>query len=253
MKLLLTSAGISNDSIHNALVELLGKPVNKAKALCVPTAIYALPGGPGDSWQMLRALELGWQDYGVLELTALPSLLEEHWLPAVEAADLIIVGGGNTGYLSYWLHESGLASKLPELLKTKVYLGVSAGSAIVTQEVNIDRKRLEETGVYYDDEYDEAAPPQAGSDRTLKLVDFVVRPHLNADYFPSATVENMTKWAAKVDVPLYAFDDATALKVIDGNVEVISEGEWKLFELERTRVIEAPGVTHLRFQVVNGK
>jgi dipeptidase E len=199
------------------------------RGTAIPTAIYAYPSGASDSWQTLRMLELGWQEYGVLELTALPTLQEEHWLPTVEATDLIIVGGGNTGYLSYWLHQSRLAKRLPELLKTKVYVGVSAGSAMVTQGVNIDKKRLEQTGIYYDDEYDEAAPPNAGSDETLKLVDFVIRPHLNADYFPKATLENMATWAEKIDVPLYAFDDETALKVIDGNVEVISEGEWKLF------------------------
>lgn len=229
MKLLLTSGGITNDSIRQALLDLLGKLFSEAKALCIPTAIYAYPSGPSESWQTLRALELGWQDYGVLELTALPSLLEEHWLPAVEAADVIIVGGGITGYLSYWLHASGLADKLPEHLKTKVYLGISAGSMVVTHNLKVDRHRLEQTGIYYDDEYDEAAPLGAGSDQTLKLVNFVIRPHLNADYFPKITLEHMEQSVAKVDVPLYAFDDDTALKVIDGHVEVVSEGVWKVF------------------------
>lgn len=229
MKFLLTSAGITNDRLRSALVELLAKPIAEASAICIPTAIYGLPGGPNDSWLMLGALELGWRSYGVLELTALPSLLEEHWLPAVEAADVLIVGGGNTGYLSYWLHASGLAARLPALLKNKVYVGVSAGSMMVTHKLNVHRPTLEETGVYYDDEYDEAAPPNAGSDKTLKLLDFVIRPHLNADYFPKITLDAMAQSAAKQEVPLYAFDDQSALKVVDGQVEVVSEGEWKLF------------------------
>jgi len=230
MKLLLTSAGITNDSIRKALVDLLGKPIAQSKALCVPTAIYASPGGNGYAWRELKELgELGWQEFGVLELTALPSSTEAYWLPALEAADVIIVGGGNTGYLSYWMHESGLAEKLPELLKNKVYMGISAGGVMVTHSLNISHEQLENTGIYYDDEYDEAAPLNAGSHWTLKLVDFVIRPHLNADYFPAATLENMEKWAAKIDVPLYAFDDQTAIKVVDGKVEVISEGEWKKF------------------------
>ena len=231
MKLLLTSVGISNDSIRAALVDLLGKPTAACKAIGVPTAIYALPGGNADSWLMLRELaNIGWQEFGVLELTALPSLLEEHWLPAVEAADIIIVGGGNTGYLSHWMFASGLAAKLPQLLQDKVYLGVSAGGAVVTHSLNVSREVFERTGVYYDDEYDEAAPLNAGSDRTLGLVDFVIRPHLNADYFPAATLETFAAAAAKVRVPLYAFDDQSAIKVVDGVVEVISEGEWHLFE-----------------------
>ncbi len=230
MRLLLTSAGITNDGIREALVELLGKPIARSEAICVPTAIYALPGGIGYAWRTLRELGgMGWQGFGVLELTALPSILEEHWVPAVEAADVIIVGGGNTGYLSYWMQESGLAERLPELLKKKVYVGVSAGSMVVTHSLNVNREELEKTGVYHDDEYDEAAPPNAGSDKTLKLVDFVVRPHLNADYFPDATLELMERAAARVDVPLYAIDDQTAIKVVGGEVEVVSEGEWKLF------------------------
>jgi len=173
---------------------------------------------------------MAWQRFGVLELTALPTLLEEHLLPALEAADLIIVGGGNGGYLSYWMQASGLAERLPELLEARVYLGVSAGSLLVTHGLNVDRQRLQETGIYYDDQYEEAAPPNAGSDKTLKLVDFVMRPHLNAADYPGATLELMERAAGKVDVPLYAIDDQTAIKVVDGAVTVVSEGEWNLFE-----------------------
>jgi dipeptidase E len=231
MKLLLTSAGITNDSIRDALVDLLGRPVEEATAVLIPTAIYALPDGPADAWEMARYVgDMGWTRLGIIELTALPTVEEDHWLPAVEAADAIIVGGGNTGYLSYWLQQSGFADKLPDLLRDTVYVGVSAGSAMVTHGVNVDRDRLERTGIYYDDEYDEAAPPGAGSDWTLKVVDFEIRPHLNADYFPQATMEFMERAAAKLDVPLYAFDDETALKVVDGKVEVVSEGQWRLFD-----------------------
>ncbi len=229
MKLLLTSAGITNDSIRKALEELLGKPVNKSKAICIPTAIYAMPNGGVYGWQMLKELDLGWEEYGTLELTAVPTIQEEDWLPSVEAADIIIVGGGNTGYLSYWMEKSGFFDKLPGLLKTKVYLGISAGSGMVTHSLNFNPAK-KQAGIYWDDEYDEYAPLHAASDQTLPLVGFVIRPHLGADYFPAATMANMTLWATKVDVPMYAFDDQTALKIIDGKVEVVSEGEWKLFE-----------------------
>ena len=65
--------------------------------------------------------------------------------------------------------------------------------------------------------------------RTLDLVDFVIRPHLNADYFPAATLATFAVSAAKVPVPLYAFDDQSAIRATDGTVEVISEGDWHLF------------------------
>ena len=231
MKLLLTSAGIANASIHQALVDLLGKPLAECHALCVPTAIYGLPGGTGDSWLMLRELAgLGWREFGVLELTALPTVPEDCWLPALAAADCLIVGGGNGGYLNYWMQESGLAAKLPALLHDKVYVGVSAGSVVATHSFQADPVALAERGVYRDADFEEDAPLGAGSDKTLGLVDFVIRPHLNADYFPTATVERFARSAAALDVPLYAFDDQTALAVTDGDVRVISEGVWHLFD-----------------------
>lgn len=230
MKLLLTSAGITNDSIRNALVDLLGRPITECKAVVVPTAVYAMRGGPAFATLLLQDLAaMGWDEFGVLELTALPTLLEEHWRPGLDAADVIIVAGGNTGYLSYWWQHSGLAALLPEVLRDTVYVGISAGGTTITHSLNVDREHLERTGIYYDDEYDEAAPPGAGSDRALGLVDFVIRPHLGADYFPTATMELMKTAAAKVDVPLYAIDDQTAIKVVDGVVEVVSEGDWTVF------------------------
>jgi hypothetical protein len=52
VKLLLTSAGIKNTSIHGALVDLLGKPIAESSALFIPTAIYPFPGGAGMAWQL---------------------------------------------------------------------------------------------------------------------------------------------------------------------------------------------------------
>ena len=231
-KLLLTSSGITNDSIQNALVDLLGKPISEASALFVPTAIYAYPQGIQYTWQVIKGPgELGWKALGVLELTALPSLLEELWLPQVEEVDAIIVGGGNKFYLSYWMEKSGLFGILPRLIKQgKVYVGASAGSMMVTPSLNFNQDHFKKTGVYHDDEFDEVMPSSTGSAKTLGLVDFVIRPHFEADYFPKAKLENVEKWAARVDFPLYALDDQSALKVIDGKVEVVSRGKWKLFE-----------------------
>lgn len=232
VKLLLTSAGITNESIRKALVDLLGKPINQSTALIAPTAIYAYPDGSNYAWITLQSLgNLGWKKFGVLELTALPSLNKDIWLPEVEEADALIVGGGNGFYLSFWMQKSGLFEILPELLeKGKTCVGISAGSMILTNSLNFNRKHFEKTGIYYDDEYKEEAPINAGSDKTMHLVDFVIRPHLNWPMVPQVTLENIEKWAAKIDIPLYAIDNQTALKVIDGKVEVITEGKWKLFE-----------------------
>ena len=83
MKLLLTSAGISNTSIHDALVDLLGKPIAESSALYIPTAIYANPNGAALAAQVIRGeigdpfCDAGWKSLGVLELTALPSIEED--------------------------------------------------------------------------------------------------------------------------------------------------------------------------------
>ena len=231
MKLLLTSVGVTNDSIRKALLELLGKPLEECRAVQISTALYASPSGPEDAYQMAKYYgEMGWKALGTLELTALPTIEEEHWLPFVESSDAILVSGGNTGYLSYWFKQSGFAERLPSLLEERVYFGISAGSTMVTPDQNYDPERREREGVYYDDEYEEAAPRNAGSAWGMSLEGFAFRPHLNAHYFPMANMQMMERAAAKLDYPLYALDDETAIKVVDGEVEVVSEGEWRLFK-----------------------
>ena len=219
MKLLLTSAGIKNASIHDALVDLLGKPVAECNALCIPTAVYAKPGGAGFAWRFITGrspspmCELGWKSLGVLELTALPSIDEEHWVPMVRETDALLVGGGDPLYLCYWMRQSGLADLLPSL-REAVYVGLSAGSMVMAPNVGEDFVRWK---------------PPSGGDRTLGLVDFSMFPHLDHEDMPDNSMADAEKWAASVPVPGYAIDDQTAIKVTDGAVEVVSEGHWKLF------------------------
>lgn len=231
MKLLLTSSGVTNDSIRDALSRLLGRPTSECAAVHIPTAVYGLHGGPGYATDMTRYWDgLGWAELATIELTALPSLPEGLWRPSLETADAILVAGGNSGYLSYWFHHTPFAAALPQLLPTAVYVGVSAGSCLLTPSLNYDRQRWSDNGVYYDDEYDEAAPSGAGDHRGLGVVDFYLRPHLNSPDFPDTSPEAMRRAAAKVDGPLYAIDDQTAIVVDDGDIEVISEVDWLLFD-----------------------
>jgi dipeptidase E len=228
MRLLLTSAGISNPSIQDALVELLGKPIAESSALFIPTAIYPFAGGAGKAREAICGLamsplcELGWQSIGVLELTALPSIKEDRWIPQLQETDALLVWGGDVLYLSYWMRQSGLADLLPSLQQL-VYVGVSAGSIVMTP-------------YNYDAEFDLGNVP-ASSDRGreegdralgLGLVDFTLVPHLDRDDMPDASLANITTWTAGLPVPTYAIDDETAIKVIDGAVDVISEGHWEL-------------------------
>ena len=223
MKFLLTSAGIKNTSIHDALVDLLGKPIAESSALCIPTAGYGQPvGGPGAAWRFIAGrattpmCELGWKSLGVLELTALPSIDEEQWVPMVQETDALLVNGGDPLYLCYWMRQSGLADLLPSLRRETVYVGLSAGSMVLTPAVG--------------EEFIDWTPP-TGDDSTLGVVDFSLFPHLDHERFPENSMANAERWAAKMPVPGYAIDDQTAIKVTDGSVEVVSEGHWKLFTL----------------------
>lgn len=228
MKFLLTSSGISNLSIADALVGLLGKPVAESSALFIPTGIYPFPGGAGMAAKAVRGTapsplaELGWRSFGLLELTALPSIKDEAWIPELRATDALLVWGGDVLYLHHWMRRSGLASLLPSLADV-VYVGVSAGSIVVTP-------------YNHDAEYNLGTVPEGSDrgaeegDRGLGLVDFTLVPHLDHENFlPEHSLAVIEEWAAGVPVPTYAIDDQTAITVVDGAVQVVSEGHWKLF------------------------
>jgi len=145
LRLLLTSAGVKNTSINNALVDLRGKPIADSSALCIPTAAYGHPHvGPGEGpWRFITGrsdnpmCELGWKSLGVLELTALPSIDEECWVPLVRETDVLLVSGGDALYLCHWMRESGLADLLPSLSEM-VWVGLSAGSMVMTPRIGED-------------------------------------------------------------------------------------------------------------------
>jgi dipeptidase E len=196
VKLLLTSGGVTNPSIHSALVQLLGKPIGDADALCIPTAGYGHPMcTPASAWRFIAGrssspmCDLGWKSLGVLELTALPTIGAERWVAWIREADVLLVDGGDATYLCHWM-------------------GVSAGSMVMAPRIGAEFVEW----------------PSAPDDRTLGVVDFSIFPHLNA--FPENTMADAQRWAADLGVPAYAIDEQTAIKVVDGSVEVISEGHW---------------------------
>ena len=218
MKLLLTSGGVTNASIYSARVDLLGKPVADSHALCVPTAQWGHPMcGPASVRSFIAAgpdfrhfSGLGWASLGVLELTALPSIGAERWVPWVREADVLLVDGGDATYLCHWMKQSGLADLLPTLPDT-VWVGMSAGSMVMTPRIGTDFVHWEPTG----------------DDTTLGIVDFSIFPHLDHEQMPDNTMANAEKWAAEIAIPAYAMDDQSAIRVSDGTVGVVSEGQWK--------------------------
>ena len=219
MRYLLTSGGISNESIHAALVDLLGRPIAASRALCVPTGVYPFAGGAESAYRFISGsarhpmCELGWASLGVLELTALPSIAKDVWTAAVRDADALLVYGGDVAYLCRWMRASGLADLLPSLRDT-VYVGVSAGSMV--------------TAPTFGETYDDPATPFV-VEQWLGLVDFALLPHLDHEDHPESSTPNVARMAAELPVPTYGIDDETAIAVVDGTPEVVSEGRWHLF------------------------
>jgi len=222
MRLLLTAAGVANPTIHDSLTGMLTKPIDECTALCIPTALYGHPEvGPGvNAWgfvsgnEELQMTQLGWKSVGLLELTALPSIDEERWKPLVRETDVLLAAGGDALYLSHWMRESGLADMLPEMTDT-VWIGLSGGSMAMTPRI----------GKFF-----MGWQPPSGDDRALGFVDFAIYPHLDNPGLPYNTMANAEKWAATLDCPSYAIDDATAIRVIDDEIDVASEGKWRRFD-----------------------
>jgi len=223
MRLLLTAAGVANPTIHDSLTGMLTKPIDECTALCIPTALYGHPEvGPGvNPWGFVSGNEecqmtqLGWKSVGLLELTALPSIDEERWKPLVCETDVLLAAGGDSLYLTHWMRESGLADMLPEMTDT-VWVGLSGGSMAMTPRI----------GKWF-----MGWQPPSGDDRALGFVDFAIYPHLDNPGLPYNTMANAEKWAATLDCPAYAIDDETAIRVVDDEIDIASEGKWRRFDL----------------------
>jgi dipeptidase E len=217
VKLLLTSAGVKNHSIRNAIVELVGKPIEECDTLYIPTGGYPM-GGPYGVWRSTAGVgraplvEAGWKSVGVLELSVLTSLGEQYWRQQFDNVDVLLVGGGDAVFMSYWMKQSGVAELLPSM--NAVYVGLSGGSMVMTPRIG--------------DEFMEWTPP-TGHDETLGIVEFSIFPHLDHPEMPENSMAEAEKWAATLGNPSYALDDQSAIKVVDGNVEVITEGHWQYF------------------------
>ena len=243
MRALLTSSGIRNNSIHAALVDLLGKSIAESNALFIPTALYPFPGGPFMAWRAISGQApsslcgLGWKSLGILELTALPSIEEAAWVPAVRDADALLVGGGDPLFLADWMRRSGLTALLPTLRSEAVYVGVSAGSIAAastfvetyTEPPRSSDRQLKSQDIVF-------ATPEGDVKRILVtgqgagLVDFALIPHFEHPDHPDASSANAERWASHIPAQTYAIDDQSAISVVDGTTHVVSEGRWKLFQ-----------------------
>lgn len=221
--MLLTSGGITNKSIADAFLELVGKPAKDIKVAFIITASIAEEGNK--DWlikDLYRVHELGCY----VDVLDIASMSETEWRPRIESCDVIFVGGGNTFYLSYWMEESGLFAALPELLKSKVYAGISAGSIVMGSSMALTSQAITSPQAFVDENYDLLGPVGKSSATTLNLVKCIFRPHLNSRYFSTVRKDLLEEKAKELGQKVYALDDQSALQIMDDKITVISEGEW---------------------------
>ena len=214
MKLLLTSGGLMNDSITNALFELVGKKPENTKVVFIPTASNVEIGDKG--WLINDLVNLQKHNFEEIDIADISAVEESVWKPKLEKADVLFFEGGNTYHLMEWINKSGLINILPELLKTRVYVGVSAGSMVTNKDLV-----LKISQIVYGEDLDRTEAMNG-----LNYVDFYFLPHLNSEYFKNLRKDSIEKAVKGMSGTIYAMDDQSALKVVDGKVDMISEGEW---------------------------
>lgn len=214
MKLLLTSGGLTNISISKALFELVGKKPKETKLVFIPTAANAQADDM--SWFINDLNNIQKQGFKSVSIADISAIDQSMWLPRFMAADVLFFEGGNTFHLMEWINKSGLTQLLPELLKTKVWVGVSAGSMVAGPDLSLKLSQ-----VVYEDDFDRKENMPG-----LNLVDFYFLPHLNAEYFKKLREPNIRAAVKGTDKKVYALDDDGALKINNGKVEIVSEGKW---------------------------
>lgn len=213
MKLLLTSGGLRNQTLIDAFLSLTTKPAKELKVAFIPTALNTEHGDKG--WaidQMLRIRDLGVAQLDIVDISAIP---KDVWLPRLEESDVIFVNGGNTTHLMKCFNDSGLTEEIPNLLKNRVYVGVSAGSYVATPDIRFNTDNVD---VVLDG---------------LKLVDFGLQVHMFSLKFPVAkTVEAVQERVKGCPYTVYGLDDLTAILVDGNHMEVVGEGAYEIFEPE---------------------
>jgi len=210
---MLTSAGIRNESLSEALRRLVGE--NLMRIAFIPTAANVEEGDKG--WLIDDLVNC--KKLGEVDIVDISALEKNVWLLRLKRANVIFVGGGDTAYLMKCIRESGLSEEISDLLKTRVYVGISAGSIVLSKTLQVSSECL--FGLY-GDEVDN--PP-----RGLGLIDFHMRPHLNSEYFPKVVDENLRKVFADFDEDVYALDDESAVVYDNGKIEIVSEGKWEKY------------------------
>ena len=233
--MLLTSFGLRNDTLKSALADLVGKSFRATRVVFIPTASLAAAGDHG--WfvdDLSRLHGLRWREFDILELNGLPRPMV---LERLRHADVIYVEGGNHYHLANSIIANGLATEMADILESKVYVGVSAGSMIFSRNLS------ERTGEAFGEQEDLRILGETRARSPLGLFDWYLKPHLNSPGFPDRTPRWFEKAAAKLDFPVYALDDDSAVRVRGDEIDVVSDGEWRLLNAPESGGTPAAGGT----------
>lgn len=206
MKLFLTSAGFSNNSIINAFLELAGKPFNELRIVDIPTAAN---GEEGDkSWLIAGFNQLKELGFSFVDIVDIAALSRKDWEPRLRDADVLLFGGGNTFYLLDQINKSGLRDLLLELLKDKIYMGISAGSYVACPTIEMANWKPKDNN-------------HIGlTDLTgLNLVTFLLTVH-----YTEENKDILKQEISMAKYPVRVLDDNQAISVNDGEVKLVGEG-----------------------------
>lgn len=236
MKLLLTSDGLTNDRIDHALQTMVGKEAVDINLAYIPTgALPYNPDRPDNSWSERHQQTIEDRRYNMTRIE-LTELGKTALMKTLEASDVICFGGGNGFFLSHWVQRSGLADELQPLLEKRVYVGISAGSALAGRSFELSSHAINNREAFLNGDLDELGPKGKVSDRTLNYVDIIFRPHLNKRIFTVQNYEKLEEYAKLMDYPVYALSDESALQVEYGSIAVVSgDGAWLSVDGEQYR------------------
>lgn len=214
MKLLLTSGGLTNKTIEDALFDLIGKKPEDTTLCFIPTAATIEVGDKDWLINDLKSIDKqGFKSVSIVDISAVP---EKVWKPQMDEADILFFSGGNTYHLMKWINKSGLVKLLPEYMKTKVWVGISAGSMVTNPDLTAKISQA-----IYDEDFDKSYEVSG-----LNYVNFYFLPHLNSPFFPNLVEEKIKKLAETTTRKMYVLDDQGALKIVDGKVEIVTNGKY---------------------------
>lgn len=211
MKFLLTSAGLKNDKLVQALEALVGKSLSETSLLFIPTA--ANTSVDDQSWLFEDILEFQkhkFKNISIIDI-AIPKVM---WAPHFKNVDVVCFGGGNEKYLARIMEEQGFKEFILPLLDKRVYMGISAGSMVaghfllggLTSEIFPEEDFGDENG------------------NPMGILDLIFIPHMNSQWFENVRIDFLESIKEKFNKPTYATDDETALKIDGEKIEIVGGG-----------------------------